>query len=213
MTWFATSIGQSGGGGNSFTKTMIMDNSALESTLAFTSDYHNYDLLEFVTLNTYVANNVGVHRFLTSPEIIDAILQYSSNQITLNEFNSNQYSCYSKTSDTVFTQGGNRNLACVAVYGIKYSGTVSKTAFYSRQSLGSSDVTVTSSDSFFDYDIILFSTCTTLADETILCANTVYKDELYTLKLNKYDSYRMVTVSENSITAYQYFYVQGIKFS
>ena len=209
MAWFPVEIGQTGG---DFTKTRIVYNANESNTLIFTSDYHNYDFLEFVTFN-FTSYYFNTSRFITSPEILDDIFQYSDNMMTLDDFNSNQYVTYVKTSDLIFTKAASRNLNCIAVYGIKCTKTVNKTAIYRRQAIGSSDVAITSVDSLFDYDMLLFSACTGSTDETIICAYPVYKDESYIVRINKYNNYRIVTISEHDMTAYQYFYVQGIKFS
>lgn len=209
MAWFPVEIGQSGG---DFTKTRIVYNTNESNTLIFTSNYHNYDFLEFVTFNP-ASGYLNTSRFITSPEILDDMFQYSNNMMTLDDFNSNQYVTYVKTSDLIFTKSASRNINCIAVYGIKYTKTVNKTAIYRRQAIGSSDVAITSVDSLFDYDMFLFSACTALPDETIVCSSPVYKDESYIVKINKYNNYRIVTISEYEMTAYQYFYIQGIKFS
>lgn len=215
MGWTQCISNNGGGGGSGWSKTLLASNSAQGSTLSLSDDFHNYDLIEFVCKSPESGNpSYGLtYRYLTTPDILDSMFTYSNNTICLNIINTNYYVCYTKSSNTSFAQANNRSLICIAVNGFKYSGTVTKDTLYERQGIGGSDVAISSQDSLFDYDLILFSTNTADNTETVICTNPVYKSEDYNPKLNRYNSAQNCTVSQNAITSYRYFCVQGLKFT
>ena len=214
-----------GGGGNTpqATQTMICDNSSLGSTLTFTDDYENYDLIKFVVYRSDVQNTFV---FYATPAMINACWQYSSNRINFNQPYGNNFVCYQKSSNTSWSRYGVRNMAVQYVYGLTFTNcTVAETELYNRQGIGSSAVTFTppTGESFLDYDFILFMTCTGNSDETQVNLEVfqpgVEKDIFGSdnVKENAVTVYRyntggtVATVTENTITSYQYFYASGLK--
>ena len=214
-----------GGGGNTpqATQTLICDNSALGSTLTFTDDYENYDLIKFVVYRSDVQNTFV---FYATPNMINACWQYSSNRINFNQPYGNNFVCYQKSSNTSWSRYGVRNMAVQYVYGLTFTNcTVAETELYNRQDIGSSSVTFTppTGESFLDYDYILFMTCTGNSDETQVNLE-VFQPEIEkdifgsdNVKENTVTVYRYntggttATVTENTITSYQYFYASGLK--
>ncbi len=214
-----------GGGGNTpqATQTLICDNSALGSSLTFTDDYENYDLIKFVVYRSDVQNTFV---FYATPAMIDACFQYSSNRINFNQPYGNNFVCYTKTSNTSWTRYGVRNLAVQYVYGLTFTNCiVEETELYNRQGIGSGAVTFTppTGESFLEYDYILFMTCTGNSDETQVNLEVFQPDiekDIFgsdNVKENTVTVYRYNTggttsmVTDNTITSYQYFYVSGLK--
>lgn len=218
-------VNVSGGGGNTpqATQTLICDNSSLGSTLTFTDNYENYDLIKFVVYRSDVQNTFV---FYATPDMINACWQYSSNRINFNQPYGNNFVCYTKTSNTSWSRYGVRNLAVQYVYGLTFTNcTVTETELYNRQGIGSSAVTFTppTGESFLNYDYILFMTCTGNSDETqvnlevfqpniekdIFGSNNVKEDTVTVYRYNTGGT--TATVTENTITSYQYFYASGLK--
>lgn len=216
-----------GGGGNTpqATQTLICDNSALGSSLTFTDDYENYDLIKFVVYRSDIENQFT---FYMTPAMINAMGQYSSNRINFNQPYGNNFVCYTKTSNTAWTRYGVRNLAVKYVYGLTFTNcTVTETELYNRQGIGSSNVTFTppTGESFLDYDYILLATCTGNSDETqvnleifqpdiekdIFGSDNADENAVRVYKYNHGGTF--VTVTENTITAFSYFYACGLKLS
>lgn len=203
------------------TKTLIVDNTSLTNTLTFTESYTNYDFLEMVTYNSSSQKETS---FLVTPSMVTASFTYSSNLMNFNEFDSDQYVCYKKTSDTVWTRNNSRNLNIKTIHGLTLSNaTKTETELYSREAISGSNVALTppAGKTFYDYDYILFMTCTGSSDETQPC-NSVFmnpvKDCMFdtfvskTININKYNTYQSSTVEADSITSYRYFYVVGLNF-
>lgn len=220
-------VNVSGGGGNTpqATQTLICDNSALGSSLTFTDDYENYDLIKFVVYRSDIGNQFT---FYMTPAMINAMAQYSSNRINFNQPYGNNFVCYTKTSNTAWTRYGVRNLAVKYVYGLTFTNcTVTETELYNRQGIGSSNVTFTppTGETFFDYDYILLATCTGNSDETqvnlevfqpdiekdIFGSDNADENSVRVYKYNQGGTF--VTVTENTITAFSYFYACGLKLS
>ena len=220
-------VNVSGGGGNTpqATQTLICDNSELGSTLTFTDDYENYDLIKFVVYRSDIGNQFT---FYMTPAMINAMGQYSSNRINFNQPYGNNFVCYTKTSNTAWTRYGVRNLAVKYVYGLTFTNcTVTETELYNRQGIGSSNVTFTppTGETFLDYDYILLATCTGNSDETqvnlevfqpdiekdIFGSDNADENSLRVYKYNQGGTF--VTVTENTITAFSYFYACGLKLS
>ena len=202
---------------------MICDNSALGTTLTFTDDYENYDLIKFVVLR-YDAQNTTV--FYATPAMLNAMWQYSNNQVNFNQPCTNSYACYQKSSNTSWVRDGYRNMIIKYVYGLTFTNcSVSETELYNRQGIGSGAVTFTppTGETFFDYDYILLATCTGANDETQLNSEilqpNVEKDIFGSDNVDKnavrvytyYNAGKLVTITENTITAFSYFYACGLK--
>ena len=213
MAWVESYL--KGGSSVSWTKTPLYTGGTLSDTeITLSSDYHNYDLIEFTCQNS--ASGIP-SSFITTPEILDSMFQYST-YACLNEFYSNQYCCYSKISNTSLAKkAAYRSLYVTDVYGFKCNGTVTKTTLYERQGYSTSSVTITGTD-FLKYDYIFFSTCTGSNDETVICTlpfqcgtgrfSTTYN----TFLANFYNHYFSFKITNTSIdTSTKWFMVQGIK--
>lgn len=204
--------------------TLIADNSTLSETVTFTDDYHNYDILKIELARGDVSTVI-----YATPEMLDTIAQYSNNSINFNELGTNIYVCYWKTSSTVWTRRNNRSVNLKYIYGLKFTNcTPVKTVFYSRQDIYGPWVSFSPPEgkSFIkDYDYILFSTKTGNNDETqpcnnVFCPTLIEKtislfgdpfDNVYPIVLNTYNGTTKVTITDTTLTSYNYFYVVGIK--
>lgn len=214
--------GQAEGGGGSdepeFTETLICDNTALSSSLTFSDSYTNYEFIKFVIYN---GSSQRYTEILTTPEMIANSFSYSNNLFNLNEVGNDQYCCYNSN----WSRTGKRNCDVYKVYGLNCSNkTTSKTTLYDRQGISTSAVTITSATSLFDYDYIIFGSCTGSYDETEPC-NDVFKvkndaEDIFGRKIstrplfaNAYNRLASVRLSEYEISSWNYYFlVQGIKF-
>jgi len=223
---FADEILTIRGGGKLYpqaTKTLIMDNTSLTNTLTFTDSYTNYDFLEMVTYNSSSQKETS---FLVTPSMVTASFTYSRNLMNFNEFNSDQYVCYKKTSDTVWTRNNYRNLNIKTIHGLTLTNaTKTETVLYNREGISSSTTTFTppTGKTFYDYDYILFVTCTGNSDETQPCTtifiNNVSEEDDFlnaygskNISVDRYNNYTLVTIGETTITNSYYFYVVGLNF-
>ena len=212
---------ESGGGSDEpqFTETLICDNTALNSSLSFSDSYTNYEFIKFVIYNS---SSQRYTEILTTPEMIANSFSYSNNLFNLNEVGNDQYCCYNSS----WSRTGKRNCDVYKVYGLNCSNkTTSKTTLYDRQGISTSAVTITSATSLFDYDYIIFGSCTGSYDETEPC-NEVFKvkndaEDIFGRKIstrplftNAYNRLGSVRLSEYEISSWSnYFLVQGIKFT
>lgn len=209
---------ESGGGSDEpqFTETLICDNTALNSSLSFSDSYTNYEFIKFVIYNSTYQRYTEI---LTTPEMITNSFSYSNNLFNLNEAGNDQYCCYNSS----WSRTGKRNCDVYKVYGLNCSNkTVSKTTIYNREAIGSSSVTITSQTSLFNYDYLIFGSCTGSYDETEPC-NDVFRvtDDIFgreaevrPIFLNAYNKTGAVRLSEFEISSWSYhFFVQGIKFT
>lgn len=168
------------GGGSvtpTFTETVICDNSVEGTTLNFTDDYTNYDLLLFEVYNT---STLKTSYMLTIPEVISHIRTISSNDINFNEFGNNQYVCYATTNIRSWTRYGGRNLVIKKVTGLVCSNaTVTKTTFYERVDRTTTAVTVEPVEDLADYDYIFLASSTNSYDETQPCFPPIKVDKVF----------------------------------
>ena len=215
------------GGGARFpqvTRTLIVDNTALSSSLNFTDLYTNYDFLE---VTTYNSSSQKETKFLLTPSMATAAFTNSRDLFNFNEFNTNQYVCYRKTSDTVWTRNNSRNLNIKTIYGLTLTNAVkTESVLYDRGGISSSTVTFSppTGKTFFDYEYIMFLTCTGNSDETqpstSLFMNTFVDANDFLggyaskrIPVDRYDNYTLVTIDETTITASYYCYVVGLNFT
>lgn len=220
MAWFRC-VGSSGGGGGGttpeFTKTVILDNSSLSNTLTWDYDYADYDFLECELYNT---SSDTSFKLITTPEIITALFANSEGRCTFNETATNQYICYTKSSNTSWSRYGGRNLVLKAVTGwICSNMNVVKAEIYDREDYSSSNVEIElSSGSFYDYDYLFMCACTGTSDESIpnnyiLCID----DETFNaypigFVLCSYNSKVALEMTSTKLSAGRYCYVQGVRF-
>ena len=217
-------IGNSGGGGTSdpiFNEALLCDNSALSSTINLTDDITNYDFINVIIYNSSSSIYTSI---VTTPEFIENAFLYSSNLVNFNEFNNNQYCCYSKTSSLQWSRYNNRNCNIFKIYGMTcINKTVTKTVLYNRQAITTGSVPITSQTSLFDYDFIFSSCCSGNVDETMPCNEyiTMPKADLlnknkssFEFVYNRYANYNYVTISEYQMSSSTYyFFVIAVKFT
>lgn len=210
------------GGGELFvpeiSETLICDNEGAEynDPIILTEDYHNYDFIKFVMYDSQDDIDIII---LTSPEAMDNIFLYSSNRMCLDKFDSNYYYCFTKTSNTQFEYYARRNCTIKSIYGITgINCEFNKTVIQNREGIGSSQVSITSATSLFDYDFLMFTTCTNDSTETLPAANNpfyinknLFNTNTYDLMIHKYNSYSSLNMTEYSLQSwYYYFYVEGV---
>lgn len=218
-----------GGGGGvitpEYTEEQILNNSSLASSFTFSKDYHNYEMLRVVLYNS--SNQHYESQFIVA-EGIDLSKTYSSNRINFNmmetAMSSNQYVAYtiSGTNGLTWTRYGQRNVNVYAVYGMSFTNcTLTKTFIYSKGSISSSNVTPTPPESktFFDFDAIMYMSCSGASDETQFARDWYTRDmvsmygEMYVRRFIKYNNAFITTVTPTSIGSQPYFYVVGLNFT
>lgn len=210
----------------------ILDNSALATKFTFTKDWHGYDMLKIVLYNT------SRHDYDTQyivDEGIDKAFLYSSgrfcvNQIYNNGEATNQYATYSKVDDNdlVWTRVNSRNIHLYAVYGITFiKTTLQKTVLYSKDAaVNNAYVTLTPAEgtTFFDYDAIMYMTCTSDTYITRFSkiwiskpAVNMYPESsapVFPQRIFEYDtSTRLLNYTPTSLGSQRFFYVVGLKFA
>lgn len=196
-----------------FTKTLIMDNTALSDTLTFTDDYTTYDFLEFEWYNIESTRTTII---LTTSEIVEEIFLHSNGLFNASE-HSNQYGSYRKTSSTVWTLDHGRNMRIKMIRGVNCTNaTVEKTWIYKHNGYTGGEVTITTTG-LLSYDYILTSGFTGTADETCISLYlTVPKtidDINVPVIVSIYGGYYLTNLTDTTMSASKYFAVQGIKFT
>lgn len=220
--------GGGGGGGPSgsfiptYTETKIMDNSAVStSTITFTEDYHNYPLLKVILYN--ITNNRYTTQYIV-PEGADKAFVYSANKLNFNESIdysiSNQYCTYQRNSNTEWQRVAYRSMVIYEVYGITFTNcTFQLEEIYSRGGYSSTQVTPEPlpGTTFFDYDALIYMSCTGDNTETQFAPYFYYIPSFAIDRLGKpnifykYNQYLLKGISPTSIGTERYFYVAGIK--
>lgn len=202
-----------------FNRTKICDNSNLSSTLTFTEDYHNYPLVCITIYNNSTGLNTSI---VTTPDIIDAIFTYSNNTINFNEFGNNQYCNYNKVNNTSWERYHQRNCDVISIYGITCNKSITHHTLYNKEGYtASTEVSINTVESLFDYDFIFFSVCDGDSSETQPCINYAImpgRDEfspdktLIPYVYNRYDNYYELNIKEHNIEGSKYYFcVQAIK--
>jgi len=197
-----------------FSSTVLVDNSAQDTSFTLSDDYENYDFIEF----EITSSTLGTKRIVTIPEVITDAFTYSSGKFNLNFWNSNNYCCYSHSGNT-WTRTNNRYSNITKVTGIKCTNaTVSKTMIFEKQSISATGGVITSATSLFDYDYLFFATCTGDATETQPCNTPIcigQKEimEGCTFVENKYNQLNTFTITEFAVDTWVYWFMcVGIKF-
>ena len=207
-----------------WTETKLVDNTSLASSITFSEDYHNYQMLRFVIYNssTQIYDSIFV-----LPSGIDKAFTYSSNKFCLNQQitgYTNQYVTYQEDSLLSWSRTGNRNCNVYEVYGMTFTNaTLTTEVIYSRDAIANTNVTPTppSGKTFFDYDAIIYMCCTTDTNITHFCKWWITKPKLslftdsvgYGIPLFAYNAGKPVVFTETSIGTYGFFYVVGLNFT
>lgn len=222
MAWFAC-LG-SGGGSSvepTFSKTTILDNSSGATSFTFDEDYHDYDFLAITFKNTSTDDESVT---IVTPSMLDASFSVAL-RFTLNFAQTDVYATYSESvsgGDISWTKTNSRTCDVIKVEGISCTNkTVSETEIYSASALSSTALAITSQDSLFEFDYLFI--LGNSSDRTEVVASTTFFPIKYYSNLTperayiRADRYHVtpigITVTENGMSAFQYLYVVGIKFS
>ena len=217
-------IGGNGGGGAplEFTKTSVVDKTQFPN-IAFNSDYTNYDLILFVYNDTQDNRQV---EFLATPEMLDEVFNiYGTNfalflarEKTESITYANHYARLSKTSNSILQEYDHNYLEIVDVYSINCNKTISKTDIYKKGDR-TRLLTPISYNDLFDFDMIFVLT----SDNGFGAVSNQYANLMGGIKsLNSEISFSVagyqvapsqIDISNNSMSDYYYFMVQGIKFT
>lgn len=198
-----------------FTPTLIWENPTKVGDVAMTEDYHNFDLLEIVTLDS----NNTYYSHIVTPSVLDAAFTLGG-RIHFCAF-SNNYISLTNTSNTYWTLTGIRGVWIYSITGLTANCTVTETEIYTAQSISTWSGVITSDTSFFDYDLIFYATNGSNANELL-----INRSPIINLKpLNKYiiqqEGYlqkysagpTQFRVTEHEMSSNLYLTVIGVKFS
>ena len=216
MNWFRCT----GGNGSSptptvpqFTKTLIMDNTAISDTLTFTDDYTTYDFLEFEWYNIESTRTTII---LTTPEIVEEMFLHSNGLFNASE-HSNQYGSYHKLTSSSWELDHGRNMRIKFIRGVNCSNaTVEKTWIYKHNGYTGAEVTITTTG-LLSYDYIFTSGFTGVADETCTSLYLTVPKTMDNINVpvlvSIYGGYLLSALTDTTMSASKYFAVQGIKFT
>ena len=198
-----------------FSSTVLVDNTAQDTSFTLSDDYENYDFIAF----EITSSTLGTKRIVTVPEVITDAFTYSSGKFNLNFWNSNNYCCYSHSGNT-WTRTNNRYSNITKVIGIKCTNaTVNKTMVYEKQAITATGGVITSATSLFEYDYLFFATCSGDATETQPCNTPISMGqkeimEGCTFVENKYNQLNTFTITEFAVDTWvNWFMCVGIKFT
>lgn len=220
MAWYRCGLNGGGGGGGTgkkvptFSETLIMDNSAEGTTLAFTADWGNYTLLKVRLKNTSTGDILDIY---TTPQFIADAKQYSNGRATFNFPVGDTYVTYTVNNyGTDWVQYGTRNSVVTHIYGLTCTNyTMQIDTIYRRQGIGSTLVTVTSQDSLYDYDYLIIATNTSSYGATEPMSYLVPAEAPTNIQpiilYNYYNGSGSFVLSEYGMTAGRFFVVQGMK--
>ena len=203
----------SGGGGGmpTFTETVIATGTS-GGTVTFTGDYHDYD---FVNVKCVNGSSGEVTDYLCTPDMIDSIFDLpSSNELAFNEFNTNQYTRYAKTSSTVWTLTGSRNLYISEITGMTCDNfTVTETEIYKKTEYDTQSRTISGTD-LLDYDMFIVACSLAYTQPNSIPINKpIYTDsEGYFSIVNGYLDWTLIRITDTGMSSAPYHYVSGIKF-
>lgn len=214
---FIRCMGGNGGSGSTipaFDETVILDNSSEETSFTFDEDYHDYDILRFKVHN--VSSDVYSYYFCTPSGIDHAFLKAS--RVTFNELNTNQYATYSQ-SDLTWTRTNSRNIHVVECVGLTCNNmTVNEVELYKASSISSSEVSVSYNGLLSQFDLLLVWANSDDYTEILPCKNIIQGGINFnylnmSAQLNYYDNYKMVSITDTTMSSFRYFHVSGIKFT
>lgn len=205
-----------------FTETVLVDNSALNTSFTFSSDYHNYD---FIRIKLYNGSYTRYSYLLTTPSSIDEVFSITS-VLLVNEYNTNQGCNYSESGLT-WTRTWNRNCNIYEIVGLTCTNaTVNETEMYKATSRSGTAVSITTQEDLMDYEWIIFTVNASATDEVLLCPTmfvpsaSILNADIYENQKSKYDfcawgtnGARTVWIDNHTISADTYAYVVGIKFT
>lgn len=191
-------------------KTLIVDNTTVDTSFTYIEDYHNFDLIQFEITN---AGSGDVNLITTLPSIIDRCFLIA-NRINFNEVNSIQYCTYSEKNLT-WARTNNRNCNITRVWGLNFAGTKTETVLYNAQTTTSSNVSI-SSIGIEEYDLIFFAANSNDMTEIQPC-NRIYErifdvgQICNNFTFNYYSGITNIDITNNSMSSARYFSVVGVK--
>jgi hypothetical protein len=208
--------GGSGGGASAptFSETVIATGTNA-STLVFTGDYTDYDLLKFVCVNS---SSGKVIEILTTPSTIEAIRAVRS-VICFNEYANTQYCNYrfGNTTSSNWTYSASRNLYISEVRGLTCTnGTITETEIYNRGAYTTTEVSITGKTGLLDYDMIFLSAAYDEIQPNVINIVKPFGETSSSVRdavINPYSKSYNIRITDTDMTASYYFYVVGIKFT
>lgn len=207
-------LGEGGGSAPVFSETVIATGT-YQSTLVFTGDYMDYDLLKFVCVN----NSTGyVTTIITTPNLIEANRTITAS-IVLNEYANNQYVSYrmGNSSSANWTYDASRNLYVSEVRGLTCTnGTITETEIYNRGTYTTSDVAITGKTGLLDYDMIFISAAYDGVQPNVVNIVKPFGEtssDIRSAIITPYNNAWGIRITDTQMDASKYFYVCGIKFT
>lgn len=205
------------GGGSSaptFSETVIATGTNA-STVVFTGDYTDYDLLKFVCVNS---SSGKVTEILTTPSTVEAIRAVRT-KICFNEYANNQYCVYyfGNTTSANWTYETSRNLYISEVRGLTCTnGTLTETEIYNRGAYTTTEVAITGKTGLLDYDMIFLSATYDEIQPNVINIVKPFGETSSSVRdavITPYNYTYNIRITDTNMTASYYFYVVGIKFT
>ena len=214
MGWSQCYGGAGGGSTPTFSETVIATGTNA-STLVFTGDYTDYDLLKFVCVNS---SNGKVTEILTTPSTVEAIRAVRS-YICFNEYANNQYCVYrfGNTTSDDWTYSTSRNLYISEVRGLTCTnGTLTETEIYNRGAYTTTEVAITGQTGLLDYDMIFLSSAYDEIQPNVINIVKPFGETSSSVRdaaITPYNHTYNIRITNTDMTSSYYFYVVGIKFT
>lgn len=201
-----------GGGLPTFTETTIATGTS-GGTVTFTGDYHDYPLLIIRCTNSSTG---AVTDLLSSPDMLDAIFDVTSNEIVFNEAGNNQYGSYIKNDATTWNRVGARNLYVSEVIGLTCDNyTITETEIYNKGSYSAAWQEITGTG-FLSYDMLLIALSIDGVQPNVAIVSNNFLGSVvgsYGSIITPYNSSYPLTVTDTKLSSAPYHYVGGLKFT
>jgi len=200
-----------------FSKTLLCDNSSKSSSFSVSDSLSNYDFIEFITDDGSDNTN---HFYMTENCIqdIEDLTDTTNKYICFNNFDTNQYVCYTRSGNT-WTKAGSRLLNIITVNGFKCANmTMTETSIYKATTKSATSMNISDSSlNLYDYDIVLFGYNAISDDEIGPCNFSLYPkgiiDTVSVYPFNYYNFNILCKLTNTSINNVRPVYIRGYKFS
>lgn len=210
MAWFR---GGSSEGGKSMPNFEAVTIATETSTgvVTFTDDWDNYDFLIARCENT---SSLAITEVLVTPNQLNFCWD-NGNSVVFNQRATNIYSTYQKTTSTTWTRQGYRTFHIIEVLGITCTNyTVTETVIHTRN-YSTANITITSTG-LLSYDMLMVSSSN---DGVIPNSIPITKGFVSTANrivnavVTPYNGTTNIQITDTTMSAAQYHYVSGIKFT
>ena len=195
-----------------FTKTLLCDNSSLNTSITLSDSISNYDFIG-VIIGAQGMQDYGEYYMTENcfKDIED--LSGGTNPICFCVFASSYNCAISRTGNT-WNEYGTPTMHIKKIFGYKCNKNIIETSIYKATTNNNSPITISDPDlNLFDYDYVLFGFNNAAVSRIGPCFNILTKnisEPMYYI-YNRHGSYQLIQVSNSSITNINVSYVRGYK--